>query len=295
MTQHLKYCKARKAAISERTTSGQPQQKIFHVIVEGKYYPQYWLHLDVAGNAELEELDQFLRNIWLECCGHLSAFRIRKDSYSSDSEDDFFGMYGIGGMGGVEGDTVAEGEDAADEDGELETEEEVDLEEGQQEEPSVLGTIAALMGVKVEDIPERFKDLYQDLPKEYGMDVPATEVLKPGLKFSYTYDFGSSTDLSLRVVSEREGALRGGDEEDYEPGESERTGTKEVELLARNEAPELVCDRCGAKPATFIISENVWAGDALCKKCALKLRKKEEDLILPVVNSPRVGVCAYGG
>lgn len=82
------------------------------------------------------------------------------------------------------------------------------------------------------------------------MDVPVAEVLKPGLKFSYTYDFGSSTDLLMRVVSEREGALKEGDEEedgeeeeydeveiideddlddedeDYEPEEYEGTGTR---------------------------------------------------------------------
>ncbi|MDP2782290.1 hypothetical protein [Devosia sp.] len=34
------------------------------------------MHLKVAGDARLENLDKFLRQVWLECCGHLSAFRI---------------------------------------------------------------------------------------------------------------------------------------------------------------------------------------------------------------------------
>lgn len=123
MTQHLKYCKARKGAIAERDASGRPSQKIFHVVVEGKYDPQYWLHLDVAGNAQLEDLDQFLRDIWLECCGHLSAFRIGKDSYSSHLESDFFGMFGEEPSSAVDAQEAqnANGED--NEDTELETEE----------------------------------------------------------------------------------------------------------------------------------------------------------------------------
>lgn len=35
----------------------------------------YFLSLWVDGNAEMGDIDDFLRAIWLECCGHLSAFR----------------------------------------------------------------------------------------------------------------------------------------------------------------------------------------------------------------------------
>jgi len=35
--------------------------------------------LKVSGNSKLEELDQFLRDIWLECCGHMSAFSYRRN------------------------------------------------------------------------------------------------------------------------------------------------------------------------------------------------------------------------
>ncbi len=37
-------------------------------------YP-FFLSLWVDGEATMGQLDQFLRNIWLECCGHMSAFR----------------------------------------------------------------------------------------------------------------------------------------------------------------------------------------------------------------------------
>ena len=35
---------------------------------------RYWLLLDMPLTASLKNLDDFLRKIWLECCGHMSAF-----------------------------------------------------------------------------------------------------------------------------------------------------------------------------------------------------------------------------
>ncbi|HIR47304.1 MAG TPA: hypothetical protein IAB89_06545 [Candidatus Caccousia avicola] len=34
----------------------------------------YWLYLDMPLTSTLKTLDTFLREIWLECCGHMSAF-----------------------------------------------------------------------------------------------------------------------------------------------------------------------------------------------------------------------------
>lgn len=42
--------------------------------IEGMYNKDFWLFLDVADTATLALLDAFLREIWLECCGHMSAF-----------------------------------------------------------------------------------------------------------------------------------------------------------------------------------------------------------------------------
>ncbi len=44
--------------------------------VEGAYDKNYWLYLDIPLDASLRSLDSFLRKIWLECCGHMSAFMI---------------------------------------------------------------------------------------------------------------------------------------------------------------------------------------------------------------------------
>ena len=44
--------------------------------IEGAYNKNYWLYVDIPVTSNLSTLDNFLREIWLECCGHLSAFSI---------------------------------------------------------------------------------------------------------------------------------------------------------------------------------------------------------------------------
>ncbi|HEY6284397.1 MAG TPA: hypothetical protein VIX20_01935, partial [Ktedonobacteraceae bacterium] len=72
MTQHLKYCKQRAAEIATELESIPMTQKtrFFHILVEGRYNPQYWMHLEMPSSDTLADLDDFLRAIWLECCGH---------------------------------------------------------------------------------------------------------------------------------------------------------------------------------------------------------------------------------
>lgn len=61
----------------------------FHLVVQDRYTPYYWLHLQVPTNFTLKKLDDYLRDIWLECCGHLSVFKIRSDEYFSDPDPDY--------------------------------------------------------------------------------------------------------------------------------------------------------------------------------------------------------------
>jgi hypothetical protein len=42
--------------------------------IEGVYDKDYWLYADIPMDKTLKALDSFLRKIWLECCGHMSAF-----------------------------------------------------------------------------------------------------------------------------------------------------------------------------------------------------------------------------
>ena len=72
-----------------------------------------------------------------------------------------------------------------------------------------------------------------------------------------------------------------------------RAPLKKIELLARNNMPDFRC-KCG-KPATDVCTECLWEGNGfLCEKCA-KSHECGEDMLLPVVNSPRMGMCGYTG
>ena len=59
-------------------------------MVEGLYEPDYWLHLEAPASMTLEDLDNFLRGIWLECCGHLSMFDIYGRRYTQIFDDGMF-------------------------------------------------------------------------------------------------------------------------------------------------------------------------------------------------------------
>jgi hypothetical protein len=100
-----------------------------------------------------------------------------------------------------------------------------------------------------------------------------------GLVFNYDYDFGSTTELEGRVVGGREGSL----------------GRRVVRLLARNLPPPLRCAACDAS-ATVACPFCRSSEDFLyCDAHAAEHGCNDPDTLLPVVNSPRMGVCAYTG
>jgi len=192
MTKHIQSCMG-KAHIDEEHTKGPPSSlRFFHLLVEGHDLPEYWMHLKVSSHARFEDLDNFLRDIWLECCGHMSAFRIGREEVRK--------------------------------------------------------------GKKLE------------------------YVFHPGMQLIYEYDFGSTTELMLKVISEFKSNIK----------------TGEVEILARNDPPQIKCSHCD-NLATSICTECIYEDAGwLCDDCA-EDHKCGEDMLLPVVNSPRTGVCGYVG
>lgn len=115
-------------------------------------------------------------------------------------------------------------------------------------------------------------------PDERGMTIKLAEVLSPGLKFTHEYDFGSTTALTLKVTAEREG----------------RIGRAPLRLLARNDAPSWPCRVCG-EAATQLHTEELYDEENPFY-CDLHAEARSDDeLFLPVVNSPRMGVCGYSG
>lgn len=210
MARHLKTCSEKKDTAETASKKQRSHQTgIFRLAIEGRYQSAYWLYLEIRSDSMLRDLDDFLRAIWLECCGHMSAFRIEEKSYLSHLSREF--GFGWG--------------------------------------------------------PERM---------EYKMDVKLDKVLWPGMKFYHEYDFGTTTELSLKVLSYREGHMK-----------------DRIRLMARNVPPPILCEICGAKPG-LVCAECIWAKGAwLCKKCAKD--HEHDDMLLPVVNSPRVGQCGYTG
>ncbi|MFH0875696.1 MAG: hypothetical protein V1859_07195 [archaeon] len=104
------------------------------------------------------------------------------------------------------------------------------------------------------------------------------KVLSVGTKFTHEYDFGTTTELELEVIDKQEGS------------------SKKIEVVSRNNMPDFRC-KCGEK-ASEICSQCIWEVGGVkalvCKKCAKK-HKCGEDMLLPVVNSPRMGMCGYTG
>ena len=84
MTSHLGKCTERASAIEFYDAGAEQLQKIVHLLVEDLWSTDYWLHLEIAGNATLDQLDQYLRVTWLECCGHLSHFLINGTFYDRE-------------------------------------------------------------------------------------------------------------------------------------------------------------------------------------------------------------------
>ncbi|MDB4950955.1 MAG: hypothetical protein JWM27_3604 [Gemmatimonadetes bacterium] len=74
MSRHLRACAGRAEAIRKADAEPGPDTTLLHLVVRDAWAGHYWLHLEMDGAATLQTLDQYLRAIWLECCGHMSRF-----------------------------------------------------------------------------------------------------------------------------------------------------------------------------------------------------------------------------
>lgn len=204
IARHLQTC--RRDHAPKASSKAKPRQT-FLLAVEGRDLPMYWMYLELPTDLTLAKLDRFLRDTWLECCGHLSAFTIEGERYDVLPAHDFWGWG----------------------------------------------------------------------PPEKNMKHPLAGVLRPRLKCYHEYDFGTTTELALKMISEQEGIFKG----------------KAIRVLARNDPPDIPCGKCG-QPATQVCVECMYSGQGwLCEEHAEKHRHPE--MFLPVVNSPRVGMCGYTG
>lgn len=182
------------------------EQRLVHLRVTAPGLPAYWLEVEARTDARLEALDFLLRNVWLECCDHLSIFTIQGRHHFSRGYD-FRG----GGQFSMNG---------------------------------------------------RLADV---LPEVGG-------------RFSYEYDFGSTTSLQIGVVRERTG----------------RIGRIPVRLLARNAPPVWPCAICSeAATSVCAFCRHDEGNPFVCTEHRSQHACDEEGGFRPIVNSPRTGVCGY--
>lgn len=116
-------------------------------------------------------------------------------------------------------------------------------------------------------------------PDERSMNIRLSASLPPaGSAFSYEYDYGSTTHLRLKVVTHREAPSR----------------RESVRLLARNEDPVWTCAVC-QETASALCAYCLYEGDPFVCEAHIKDHHCGEEAMLPIVNSPRMGVCGYTG
>lgn len=211
MLRHLAACKKRKAKLDGEKVKRKCRH--FQIVISDKYMKAYWLIIEVSENTTLKELDKFLRNIWVECCGHLSAFMINGIQYESCPD------------------------------------------------------------------PDRFWG-----PPSKSMNYRLSDVIEIGDTISYEYDFGSTTELILKIHSSRVGERKIG----------------EIVILSRNNPPEIICSNCECNKAKWVDLQGYYEDLPFwCDDC-LEEESDEDDFyepefLLPICNSPRMGVCGYEG
>jgi hypothetical protein len=88
MTQHLTSC------LGDLPTGN--GSSLVHLRIDATHRPDYWLHLAVEETTSLDALDEFLRDLWLECCGHMSAFTFDDVEYTKPyTEDEAVATVGV--------------------------------------------------------------------------------------------------------------------------------------------------------------------------------------------------------
>lgn len=73
---HLTVCARRQEAITKANSKKDEAETLYYLRVQSVNSGQFWLDLEMRGSTTLKDLDNYLRAIWLECCGHLSKFSI---------------------------------------------------------------------------------------------------------------------------------------------------------------------------------------------------------------------------
>ena len=115
-----------------------------------------------------------------------------------------------------------------------------------------------------------------------GMARKADAVFDEGVKLDHLYDFGTTSETTIKVVDFRKGAA---------------LSKHPIELMARNRQPEANCAVCG-KPANWLCIECLYENEDgwfLCDEHAETHPHDDYGEPMGLYNSPRTGMCGYDG
>jgi len=107
-------------------------------------------------------------------------------------------------------------------------------------------------------------------------------VLGPDTELVHLYDFGTTSETRIRVMDVRKGAP---------------TTEHPLALMARNEMPDIPCMAC-ERQAAWLCVECQRETDDSGQLCDEHVETHPHDAYgepLPLVNSPRTGMCGYTG
>ncbi len=125
-------------------------------------------------------------------------------------------------------------------------------------------------------------DLGRSFSQTIGLSRPVEAVFSSDMTITHTYDFGDTSETQLQTIARRQGTPL----------------TKHpIALLLRNLPPEASCSQCD-RPATHLCLECIYEEQTdglLCDRHVEHHPHEDYGEPIPLVNSPRVGLCAYCG
>lgn len=87
---HMKNCLEMKKVIEEEIKGVKEVRDQFIISIKDKNNPSvYCIYISIDANLQLHHLDKLIRDIWVECCGHLSTFYIDKEMYHDNSDGQY--------------------------------------------------------------------------------------------------------------------------------------------------------------------------------------------------------------
>ena len=122
---------------------------------------------------------------------------------------------------------------------------------------------------------------YKRWEDEIPQNSIAENIFEPGLEIFHMYDFGTTSETKIKVIDKRKGISH---------------TRYPIFLMSRNDVPEFLCKECGAK-AEWLCIECMYENDD-CTFCDKHIESHPHDEYgepMPLVNSPRIGMCGYDG